>query len=87
MQGIVTLVEEFPRHVRTLLPTRLSEFIHPLTCSLLFTTRQNAPDIDMADQVQRLRAKFRAAASMLGVSVAFALHKTRGGGEPEGLSF
>jgi len=46
----------------------------------------------MAEQVQRLRAKFRAAASMLGVSVAFALHKSsrRGpGGEAvdEGVSF
>ncbi|TFJ84527.1 hypothetical protein NSK_004512 [Nannochloropsis salina CCMP1776] len=36
--------------------------------------RQNVADVDMAAHVQRLRAKFRAVTSMLGISVKFPLH-------------
>ena len=43
--------------------------------------QQNAEDEDLVDRLQRLRAKFRAAASMVGVNVKFGL---RGGGGADG---
>lgn len=46
--------------------------------------RQNAPDEDLVDRLQRLRAKFRAAASMVGVSVSFSLRRPGGGGGVDG---
>lgn len=42
--------------------------------------QQNAEDEDLVDRLQRLRAKFRAAASLVGVSVSFGLGRQGGGG-------
>jgi hypothetical protein len=43
-------------------------------CLCFHNTPQNVADVDMAAHVQRLRAKFRAVTSMLGISVKFPLH-------------